>query len=316
MKVCFVGIGSIAKRHIGNLCDICKELEIPVQIDALRRETSAVSDTPAAVAEVYTDASQLPSDYDIMFITNPTEYHADMLQRLHDKAGHFFIEKPITSVDTIDKLKGFTPRSGSVYYVACPLRYTNVISYLKRELNVENVNSVRCISSSYLPDWRPGTDYRKTYSAHKDLGGGVDIDLIHEWDYLNYLFGMPCDVKSFMGKVSKLEIDSCDYAIYIAEYDNMIAELHLDYFGRKSMRTMEIFTDDDTIIADLISGTVKYCCSGRVIDLAEDRDSFQKKELRSFLKTVTEGKESLNDILTAVKTLKLTQGIVFDGDEL
>ena len=61
--------------------------------------------------------------------------------------------------------------------------------YVKNNVDLSKVYSARAISSSYLPDWRPGQDYRTTYSAHKDMGGGVSIDLIHEWDYLSWLFG-------------------------------------------------------------------------------------------------------------------------------
>ena len=100
------------------------------------------------------------------------------------------------------------------------------MQYVKANIIPDDVICVRAMSSSYLPDWRPGQDYRKTYSAHKDLGGGVSIDLIHEWDYLTYLFGWPKKVHSFIGKKSNLEIDSDDYAIYIAEFEKMIAELH------------------------------------------------------------------------------------------
>ena len=95
-------------------------------------------------------------------------------------------------------------------------------------------------------------DYRKTYSAHKDMGGGVSIDLIHEWDYLTYLFGNSFFIPSigavldlrlnasieianpifspiaWIGRKSSLEIDSDDYAVYIAEYADKILELHLD----------------------------------------------------------------------------------------
>ena len=310
MKVCFVGIGSIAKRHIRNLSEICNKKRIALQIDAFRRSSSAGDCTLQQISEVYTSVEELPEDYDVIFLTNPTEYHADMLLRLHNHAKHFFIEKPVASLNTVRKLNDIPLRDDSVYYVACPLRYTNVIQYLKQEINIETVNSVRCISSSYLPDWRPGQDYRATYSAHKDMGGGVAIDLIHEWDYITYLFGMPSSVKSFSGKVSNLEIDSDDYAIYIAKYDNMIAELHLDYFGRKSLRTVEIYMDEDTVVADLITGTITYLKSGEIISLLADRDIYQKRELEHFIDMISKNEKCSNDISNAVKILRLTQGMI------
>ncbi|MBQ8317738.1 MAG: Gfo/Idh/MocA family oxidoreductase [Lachnospiraceae bacterium] len=311
MKVCFVGIGSIAKRHIRNLHIICKEKGIDLHIDALRRSSSShKDDQPDLSYNVYYSTEELPSNYDIIFLTNPTEYHADMLQQLHHKSKHFFIEKPVASLTTVDNLKNIHFRESSVYYVACPLRYNNVIQYIKANIDVSTVNSVRSISSSYLPDWRPHTDYRNTYSAHNDLGGGVSIDLIHEWDYLSYIFGMPRDVKFFKGKVSNLEIDSDDFAIYIATYDSMTVELHLDYYGRQSIRKMELYTDDDTIIADLICGTISYLKKGIVIDLPEERDSYQMKELNHFLNLVLSNQPSSNNITNAVQVLKLTQGII------
>ena len=311
MKVCFVGIGSIAKRHIRNLHQICDELKIQLTIDALRRQNSSPLQDIQYISSVFTTIEELPDDYDVIFLTNPTEYHADTLISLHDHAKHFFIEKPVTSIDTIDKLQEMKLRDDSIYYVACPLRYTNVIQYLKKTIDPKKVNSVRSISSSYLPDWRPGTDYRNTYSAHKDLGGGVAIDLIHEWDYLSFLFGMPTEVKSFIGKVSDLEIDSDDYAIYIARYaDNMIAELHLDYFGRKTIRTIEIYTDEDTIVGDLVAGEVRYLKANKIVDLKSDRDDFQKRELMFFIDAINGKEDVQNDIEEAVRVLKLTQGII------
>lgn len=309
MKVCFVGIGSIAKRHIRNLFEICEERGIDIQIDALRRKNSNISvHIPEHINNTYISGEELPSDYDIIFLTNPTEYHADMLCRLHNKAKHFFVEKPVASLSTIPELKDIEFKDTSVYYVACPLRYNNVIQYIKANIDYSKVNGVRSISSSYLPDWRPGTDYRNTYSAHKDLGGGVSIDLIHEWDYLTYIFGMPKEVKFLKGKVSNLEIDSDDFAIYVARYDSLTIELHLDYYGRQSIRTIEIYTDDDTIVGDLINGTVTYLKEGKTINLPEERDSYQKKELNYFLDLIYNNEKSSNDIENAVKVLKLTQG--------
>jgi len=318
LKVLFVGVGSIAKRHIRNLRKVCDERKIEIEIDALRRVKSLDAE---GIDCTYCDKELLPIDYDIIFITNPTEFHLETLTDLHNHGKHFFIEKPICSVAQLEKattiIGNINLRKDSVYYVACPLRYTSVIRYLKDNINTSDVLSVRCISSSYLPDWRPGQDYRDTYSAHADLGGGVDIDLIHEWDYMSYLFGWPSEVKSLIGRTSKLEIDSNDFAIYVAKYDNKIAELHLDYFGRKTIRKAMLIMEDDTIEADLVSNKVTYLKEGRVIELSEDRDEYQKRELEFFLDQIEKKEfECENDtnsetdygIAHAIKVMKLTQG--------
>lgn len=306
LKVCFVGIGSIAKRHIENLKCICREKSIELVIDALRHRVS--SDTENVFAHIYYNVEHLPNDYDVIFLTNPTEYHADMLKKLHGNAKHYFIEKPITSIATIGEFDDFVMRNESVYYVACPLRYHPVIQYIKENVDVKKIHGIRAISSSYLPDWRPGQDYRDTYSAHKDLGGGVDIDLIHEWDYLTYLFGMPSRVNSIISKKSNLEIDSPDVAIYIAEYTDKTLELHLDYYGRETLRRVELYMEDDTVICDLISGEIIYLISGKIVQLDNQRNNYQMLELAHFLDLIEKSVCGGNDILNAIKVLKLTQG--------
>ena len=308
MKVCFVGVGSIARRHIKNLRDICMERQISLSVDALRRSNN----TPDELEfdNVYIDKEELPNDYDIIFITNPTDFHMDMLNALHKKAKHFFIEKPLTSLKKLDEVEGFVCREDSIYYVACPLRYTSVIQYIKNNVNIQDIIGVRCISSSYLPDWRPGIDYRKTYSADKELGGGVSIDLIHEWDYIKYLLGMPKRVLYTNARVSDLELNCEDYASYIAAYEGKFVELHLDYFGRKTLREIMLFTKEDTIVGDLTNSRVSYLKAGKIVEFGENRDDFQKSELRFFLDVIAGKLQNSNNMWDAYQTLKLTQGEV------
>lgn len=308
MKVCFVGIGSIAKRHIRNLSEICNERGIDLQIDAFRRFSD---DKPESVSNIYKTIESVPTDYDIIFITNPTEKHLETLQAFHEKGQHFFIEKPVVSVNQINEAKKFQLHDNTVYYIACPLRYNSVIQYIKDKVRVDDIISVRSISSSYLPDWRPGQDYREIYSAHKDMGGGVSIDLIHEWDYLTYLFGWPEKVNSFSGKKSPLEIDSDDYAIYIAEYSDKIVELHLDYFGRKTIREIQLFTKGDTVIGDIANNQITFLKSGKKIDFKEQRDDYQTRELNHFLEMVNGKIESDGDFYHAIDVLQLTQGELY-----
>lgn len=310
LTVCFVGVGSIAKRHIRNLDDICKKNGVACEIDIYRsgKGMSLENDIAEKVRNTYSSIEEVPNNYDVVFITNPTKYHVQTLQQFCDKADSFFIEKPVTDLCNIETLKKMQLPENKVYYVACPLRYTKVIQYIKKEIDIDEVYSVRCICSSYLPEWRMGVDYRQTYSAHKDMGGGVSIDLIHEWDYLRYLFGTPQRVEKYITRVSNLEIDSDDIAVYIAQYADKMLELHLDYFGRKTLREIYLFMREDTVVCDLIESQVTYLKSGKVVSFGEERDDFQKKELEYFLKIVEGRAENSNTIDDAYETLRLTQG--------
>ena len=66
--------------------------------------------------------------------------------------------------------------------------------YIKVKLD-SSVFSVRVICSNYLPEWRQGLIIEGRISADAKQGG-VSIDLIHEWDYLNtYLvYQLPCSI--------------------------------------------------------------------------------------------------------------------------
>jgi predicted dehydrogenase len=169
------------------------------------------------------------------------------------------------------------------------------------------VYSARVISSSYLPDWRPGTDYRETYSAHKAQGGGVSIDLIHEWDYLMYLFGKPEQVLNYRGQFSRLEIDSDDLSVYIAKYKTLLAEVHLDYFGRTPIRELQLFTADETIVADLLNSEIRFLNRNEVLRFSEDRNAFQLKEIENFFDMLEGKKRNENDLETALATLKIAK---------
>lgn len=312
LKVCFVGIGSIAVKHIRNLYEICDEYGIGLMVDALRRPDSMpiAGGMSKYINKVYTLARDLPSDYDVIFITNPTDVHIQTLQQVHEKAKHFFIEKPVVSVARAKEAIEFKEREGSIYYVACPMRYKKVLQYIKANINPANVVGVRCYCSSYLPEWRPGTDYRKCYSAIKALGGGVAIDLIHEWDYLVHLFGFPNKVFCSMTKKSDLEIDCEDYAAYIAEYEDKMIELHLDYYGRAELREIMLFLKEDTIVGDLIHSSVKSLKKNQTVILPEENNDCKKQELIHFFDLIDRRMVNDNDIKMAYKTLMLTQGII------
>lgn len=309
-KIAFVGLGSIATRHLKNVAAYLSNRGDTYSIDFYRSQMRPLpEELQSLVSEVYHYADEIPVDrqYDVVFVTNPTSMHYETLEKFCKNTKSFFIEKPVFDSTSVDEAI-FEKINGIKSYVACPLRYNAVLQYVREKVNPKDVIAARAISSSYLPDWRPGQDYRKTYSAHRELGGGVGIDLIHEWDYLTWLFGFPQVCQSIQSKISDLEIDSDDIAIYIAKNSNMTLELHLDYFGRSTIRTLDLFTKEDTIHCDLIAGTVDYLRSGEKKAFENERNAFQMREIAHFFDIIDCKTNNDSTPEHAYNVLKLAKG--------
>ena len=311
----FIGLGSIGSRHLKNLHTICAERGITLAADALRSDPGRP--LRPGVAELLRaqftalDNPVARGHYDLAFITNPTSLHAEALQSLRGRAGALFIEKPIFSADQAGLDPAALLDPGQKAYVAAPMRWCGVMLALKKRLEAGADGRPYCarvLCSSYLPDWRPGVDYRTVYSAHKAMGGGVTIDLIHEWDYLVDLFGAPERLYNLRGQYSELEIDSDDVSLYIAQYPGMLAEVHLDYFGRGYRRSIELFTPSGSLVADFGAGTLTLP-DGTVEDYTEDVNARYLREMAYFLDYAA-GPEllSLNPPATAAQVLRLTLG--------
>lgn len=168
-KIAFCGMGSIGRRHFKNTIKYLSEHDCSFQIDVIRSgKGKKLEDVfENYISEYYSDMDVIPEDYDIIFITNPTSMHWNSIRQYQNCTQSMFIEKPVTdSVETgAEEL-----RRDLVCYVACPLRYTKVLQYLKRNIDVGRVYSVRAVCSTYLPGWHPQEDYRESYSARKDMG--------------------------------------------------------------------------------------------------------------------------------------------------
>lgn len=309
-KIAFVGIGSIGKRHLRNLATYLKGKGDTFEIDLYRSGygSELPEDIRPLVNEIYPYSECVKKEYDIVFITNPTISHYEALKRFVGHAKSFFIEKPIFDKTDVD-MSIFDDLKDVECYVACPLRQHPVVSYVKKHINPDEVISARAISSSYLPEWRPGTDYRKCFAAHRDMGGGVGIDLIHEWDYLIDIFGMPIVSYNIQDKVSNLEIDSDDIALYIAKTKTTTIELHLDYFGRQTIRTLDLYTINDTIHCDLLGGTISYLKEGKTVTMEVVRDAYQIAEIDHFFDIINHKTDNDNTMERAFHVLKIAKGI-------
>lgn len=306
-KACFFGMGSIGTRHAKNLRKILSDKGHPIEIHAFRSSVnSETQENCSYIDRNFTSWESLEPPYDFIFITNPTFLHFQTLLRVADFAPAIFIEKPVfhTSDVPLSLLDRFKEKTT---YVACPLRFHPVVQHLKTTSNL-TILTARIICSSFLPLWRKGRDYRNIYSARRNQGGGVALDLIHEIDYALYLFGKPQGSVSAFGKFSSLEIDSVDCAAYIFSYANRLVEIHLDYFGRKPKREIEVFCEEGTFLGNLLNNTFENLCTGEKTTFPNIKTDIYEKEMTYFLEKAASRERTFNDIFSALETLRIAEG--------
>lgn len=253
MNVLIIGLGSIARKHITAL----HSMQLDLNIYALRSNSNAENEE--GVENIY-DLDGINIVFDFAIISNPTHLHYQFIEKLAHRGIPLFIEKPaVDCLENVDKLVDLINEKQLVTYVACNLRFHPCLLFLKNKIDTEStrINEVNVYCGSYLPDWRPGKDFRTIYSANATMGGGVHLDLFHELDYTTWLFGFPNGSKSIFRNNSSLEIDAFDYANYSLEYSTFTANIILNYYRRKPKREIEIVLENDTWTIDLIENVIR-----------------------------------------------------------
>lgn len=245
MNILLVGFGSIGKRHYENLHCIAHANQIHV--------VTKQSIEGLVTFRELEDVPSLPT-YDYFIIATETEKHYRELSYLCGRVKNktVLVEKPL-----FDRQYAPIAMSGNQVFVAYNLRFHPVIVYLKEYLSGKETYFAQIFCGQYLPAWRPGRDYRKTYSADLQRGGGVLRDLSHEIDYCNWLFGPMNECQTINTKVSNLEISSDDLFTAIGVTDRKIViNLTMDYISKKPLRRIIVHTEDETVEADMIENTI------------------------------------------------------------
>lgn len=256
-KALVVGYGSIGARHARLL-------------STLGCNTAVVSRRIVEFPTAYSDLALALSTHcpDYVVIANSTSQHYDTLNTLAARgfSGDVLIEKPLFDHHRPMPIVRF--RQCVVGY---NLRFHPVIQRIRELLTGEAILSANAYVGQYLPDWRPDTDYRQSYSASAKRGGGALRDLSHELDYLGWLFGDWTAVTALGGKVSPLEIDSDDLFVLLMQTTRCpVVSLQVSYLDRVARRKIVINTTHHTIEGDLIACTVT--CNGKMETLVAERD--------------------------------------------
>ena len=317
-NVLIVGYGSIGKRHLENFLQF-KDIRLTVYTK--RNDLQLLKKKGIKVSNSLTEC--LKENPDIGVIANETSLHTPIAIKLAKEGLDLFLEKPLSnSLKDIEKLRAIVKKNKLITQMGCNLRFHPCIKKIKNLIEQQKIGkiiSAQVQCCSYLPDYHRWEDYRKSYAARKDLGGGVILTQIHEIDYMYWFFQEVENVISMSGKFSDLDVTAEDYAPSLLKFKNkIIGELHLDYFQRPEFRSCkirgtkgEIYWDSVDNCVDVFNMNKKRWETKFDSGFSNNLDTYSSyvEELKHFLKCVKRRKETINDLEQGVTTLKIALAI-------
>lgn len=302
MKVVIIGLGSIGRKHVDALLKISKER---FDIYALRRPESTAPDY-TNVTNIY-DLSTMDFQPDFFIISNPTSLHFETIQKLLNFNKPLFIEKPLVmKVENGEVLADALAKKPVLNYVGCNLRFLEVLRFAKQYITDQNlrVNEVNIYGGSHMPSWRPHLDFRKSYSANKEMGGGIHLDFIHDIDYLFWFFGAPNDSHKVLRSQSSLDISAIDYANYTYFYDNFVASVILNYFRKDRKRIFEIVCKNGTLLIEVEKGKV-YFDEQLIFQTEQSIIDTYTDQMKYFINCIETKTTPMNEVSEAFEILKM-----------
>ncbi len=234
-----VGVGSIGVRHH----KVLEDMGFTVGTVSRRQGVGEFETIAAAIG------ASKPS-----YVVIATETHRHMESLLDLIAtgytGPVLLEKPI-----LDRPCSLPPLPFESIAIGYNLRFHPAVQALREAVSDAEIISAQARYGQYLPDWRPGRDYRQTVTA--GVGGGVLLELSHEIDLVNWIFGPSTVLFGVSLQSGNLEMVREDLAVGILRLpDGGLASFELNCLDRVQNRTFTVTTSDSFLQLDLIAGSL------------------------------------------------------------
>ncbi len=263
-----IGFGSIGSRHARIL------MELGCDVGVVSRRAIDFSKSYLSLEKALNEHQP-----DYIVIANRTSEHFLTLKRLQALRfqGIVMVEKPL-----FGRAERFDPKYFKKVVVGYNLRFHPLIMKLRALLKGRKILTAQTYVGKDLRKWRKNADYRKSYSALKDEGGGVLRDLSHELDYMNWILGGWKAVTAVGGHYSRLAIETDDaYCVMMKTKRCESVLVQMNYVDHAGHRAMIFNSDDLTVKVDLMNGWIEV--NGKKQKFESERDQTYRDEHRAVM---------------------------------
>ena len=315
-KILICGAGSIGKRHLNNL--LMQDVEVTVWRKRLGKKQELLDEFEDSIS-VVDDINKAISNSDAVVVATETGSHRSIIETSIGMNKHLYIEKPIArKPDGLTELAQQIDNRKLAVEIGCQLRKHPSLIRLKQLLTDSSnpIYSFRIYAGQRLEHWRPGTDYTASYSADRDRGGGVLLDLIHEIDLALWLMGNVKEVYGDLTQISDQKIQADDLANIIITLDSgAVGQIQLDLVSPVLRRGIEIITKNKIYFWDYTSGNLEMFTKEKKEVIESVSGSYKRNDMflalmNHFLKRIDE--VSIPEICSfedGIKSLKVVAAI-------
>lgn len=311
-SIAIVGLGSIGRRHLRLLKELRPDLRV-----TLVRSGMGGSCPEEALADCVVPSIEQALEHGIQaaVVSSPAPLHVAQALVVMTAGVPVLIEKPLShELSGIAPLEDAAKRHRGAVLIGYVLRHAPAAQRFHQMLEDGRLGAplfARIECGSYLPDWRPGQDYRTASSATPELGGGVLLELSHELDYANWFFGPFCSVQAVVGNSGTLGIEVEDRAVIALNAgDGLPVSIHLDFCRRHPARACVVEGARGSLCWDALLNTVVWHPADgepEMFQFSSDRDAMYRTQLLHFLSCAESGdtpKVTLHDGIAALRLVE------------
>jgi predicted dehydrogenase len=316
MKIAVIGTGSVGRRHIENLLAY-HDHDILAVSEHSQRSELIIGDS--SVPLIYSMDDALKQNCDAIIIANPTIFHLPCLRKAIAANCHVYLEKPVSvSAAGLEEIAEDANRRSLVVAVGTQNRFHERLEDLQKALKTGAPGLILNVVANlgeHIADYHPREDYRTSYTARAELGGGILLTQIHQIDYLNWLFGPFTEVAAIGGKQSQLDIDVEDSVTYLLYGSAGVPVIgHMDYLQRPKRVSLEVIGSDCSYRWDYFTNRLETTpatldAETTVLETPFDRNALFQRAMDNFLKSIENESSPRSTLKDGIDTMHIVDAI-------
>jgi predicted dehydrogenase len=254
----------------------------------------------------------------LSIICIPATKRKKIIKFLIELKSHLLIEKPLDSnFKEAKKILGYAKKCRLIIKVGYNLRFLNSLKALNNFIKSKKLGKIYfadIFAGQNLMQWRKNSNYKYTVSAQKNLGGGVLLELSHEIDYANWIFGDFNKLFCKAFKASNLKINVEDTAkILLFSKNKYTISINIDFCRSDKIRKCFITGENGSLIWDGLKNKLIFFNPLKnkweniffKINNISDTYFLQLTEMIKLCKFSKKNESNLVSLANACKTVKL-----------